>query len=214
VGLFIALRFFERRDLRFREHDAVLRHFRLQRLEPMLHRRQVMALPHTAHPGWRDRQATLAQFAGDPQLAPGRLFDRKLHHGPLNVRQSTVLQARLAPADLLQRQLATFVIELFEPIEAVPTVAHHLARSAHITELLRQLQKPHLGPDNLLFLCHHMVSAAAGGQAAVPISAQNRNPPTSSYLRKPTNAVRLKRCFQNLAARLAAMNVQAVVSRA
>ena len=192
MGLFVALRLFQRRDLRFREHDAVLRHFRLQRLEPMLHRRQVVALPHTAHTGWRDRQAALAQFVGHPQLAPGRLFDRKVHHRPLNVRRGTVLQARLAPADLLQRQLATFVIELFETIEAVPTVAHHLARSAHIAELLRQLQKPHLGPDNLLFLCHRMVSAAAaGGQVAVPISAQNRNPPTGSYLRKPTNTVRL-----------------------
>src|SRR5437868_710316 len=68
------------------------------------------------------------------------------------------LQDRLAPADLLQCQLAAFVVQLLEPIEAVPAVAHHLAGLADIAELFGQLQQTHLHPDNLLLLRHVVVS--------------------------------------------------------
>src|SRR5262249_56977288 len=65
-----------------------------------------------------------------------------------------VLQHRLAPADLLQRQLATFVVQLFEPVEAVPAVAHHFAGLANITKLLGQLEQTNLRSDDLLILRH------------------------------------------------------------
>src|SRR5205814_4081645 len=69
------------------------------------------------------------------------------------------------PADLLQCQLAAFVVQLLEPIEAVPAVPHHLAGLANIAELLGQLQQTHLHPDNLLLLRHVVVSVSAGGRA-------------------------------------------------
>jgi hypothetical protein len=86
----------------------------------------------------------------------------------LDLDRGAVLQDRLAPADLLQRQLAAFVVELLEAIEAVPTVAHHLAGLAHVAKLLRQFQQADLRPDDLLCLRHVAVSVAAGGRAAVP----------------------------------------------
>ena len=36
------------------------------------------------------------------------------------------------PADLLQGQLAAFVVQFLEPIKAVATVAHHLAGLADV----------------------------------------------------------------------------------
>jgi hypothetical protein len=70
----------------------------------------------------------------------GGLLDRERNDGVFDVLRHAVLQHRLLAADLLQCQLATFVVELLEPIEAVATVAHHLAGLADITELLGQLQ--------------------------------------------------------------------------
>jgi len=45
-------------QLRLRKQDAVLRHLRFERLEAVLHRGEIMALPNAAHPRRRDRQAT------------------------------------------------------------------------------------------------------------------------------------------------------------
>src|SRR5215831_7610646 len=84
-----------------------------------------VTLPHAAYPGGRDRQAPTLQHFGHSHLAPGRLLDRQIDRCLFDFRRGAVLQYRLAPADLLQRQLAAFVIQLLEAIEAVPTVAHH-----------------------------------------------------------------------------------------
>ena len=62
-----------------------------------------------------------------------------------------VAQDRLLAGDLLQRDLAAFVVELLEAVEAVAAVAHHLAGLADIAELLRKLQQANLSTDNLLF---------------------------------------------------------------
>jgi hypothetical protein len=61
--------------------------------------------------------------------APGlwALLDRHRDDCLLDFRGGAVLQHRLAAADLLQRQLAAFVVELLEAVEAVAAVAHHLA---------------------------------------------------------------------------------------
>src|SRR4029453_18268155 len=48
-------------------------------------------------------------------------------HRLLDLRRCTVLQDRLSATDLLQRQLAAFVVELLEAVEAVAAVSHHLA---------------------------------------------------------------------------------------
>src|SRR6516162_2816018 len=82
------------------------------------------------------------------------MSDRHRDYRLLDFRGGAVLHHRLAPADLLQRQLAAFVVELLEAVEAVAAVAHHFAGLADITELLGQLQQPELGSDDLLFLGH------------------------------------------------------------
>ena len=47
-------------------------------------------------------------------------------------------------------------------------------------ELLGQFQQPDLRPDDLLVLCHAVVSVAADGRATVPDQGENRVPPTGS----------------------------------
>src|SRR5204863_8797007 len=102
----------------------------------------------------RDRLAALFELVRYPDLTPARLLDRQFHHRRLNRRIHPVGQDRLRAADLLQRQLAAFVVELLEPVKAVPAITHHLAGLAHIAELLGQLQQSDLGPDHLLCLRH------------------------------------------------------------
>ena len=90
----------------------VLRHLGFERLEAVFHRRQIMPLPHAAHPGRRDRQAAPLQRLRHPHLAPGRLLDGQANHRLFDLDRRTVLQDRLLAADLLQRQLAAFVVEM------------------------------------------------------------------------------------------------------
>src|SRR4051794_4094366 len=71
-----------------------------------------------------------------------------------HVRLGSVLQTRLTPADLLQRQLATLLIQFLEPVEAIPRVAHHLASLRNTPEHLRKLQKAHFVLDDLLIHVH------------------------------------------------------------
>jgi hypothetical protein len=75
MGLFLCLGLLHGRDLRFRQDRACLSHLGLQRLQPLRHVFEVMALPHAAHAEGRDDQAALAQFVGDTRLAPGWLLD-------------------------------------------------------------------------------------------------------------------------------------------
>jgi hypothetical protein len=64
------------------------------------------------------------------------------------LRRGAVFQDWFAPADLLQGQLAAFIVELLKAVKAVAAVAHHLTGLADprfrgeraIAELLGQLQ--------------------------------------------------------------------------
>jgi hypothetical protein len=96
--------------------------------------------------------AELAKLIGDADLAVGRSFQRELDNDPLAFRRRAVLQNRFAPRQLLQRQFAAGVVEFLEAVEAVAAVAHHFAGLADVAKLLGQLQKPHLGADDFLFL--------------------------------------------------------------
>src|SRR3954466_1124646 len=49
---------------------------------------------------------------------------RQLHDRLFDVRLGAVLQTRLAPADLLQCQLATLLVQFLEAVETIPRVAH------------------------------------------------------------------------------------------
>jgi hypothetical protein len=131
-----AMRLLQRLQLRFGQQHAILRHLGLERLRPLAGGLQVVALPDAAHACGRDRHPLPFQRLRHPQLAPGRLLDGEHYDRLLDLDWGAVLQHRLAAADLLQRELAAFVVELLEPIKAVPGIAHHLAGLRHVAELL------------------------------------------------------------------------------
>src|SRR5207237_8119302 len=91
-----------------------------------------------------------------------------------DVRRRPGLQDRLAAADLLQRQLAAFVVQLLEPIKAVAAVPHHLAGLADIAELLGQFQEPDLRSDDLLFLGHSVISVPPEGGSRSQLGCEPR----------------------------------------
>ena len=53
MGLFLALGLLQRGQLALGQHQAFLRHFGFERLEPLLHRLQIMTLPNPANAGRR-----------------------------------------------------------------------------------------------------------------------------------------------------------------
>src|ERR1700730_11119652 len=93
-------------------------------------------------------------FVGDADLAEGRLLHRKFNDPLRDLGRGPVRQDRLLAADLLQRQLAAFVIEILEAVEAIAAIAEHLAGLAHIAKLPGELQQAHLSLDNFLVLRH------------------------------------------------------------
>ena len=149
-----ALGLLQRGELAFRQHQAFLGDLGLEGLEPLLHRLKIMALPDAANASRRDRMPELAKLVGDADLAVRRPVQRKLDDDRLDLGRRAVLQDRLAPRQLLQRQFAAGVIKLLETIETVAAIAHHFAGLADVAELLGQLQQPNLGADDLLFLGH------------------------------------------------------------
>ena len=85
LTLFKTARLFQRDHLRLGQHQALLGALGFQRLEPLGHGLQVVALPHAAHAGGRYGQPTFPQFVGDANLPEGRLFDGKGDDGVLNL---------------------------------------------------------------------------------------------------------------------------------
>src|SRR3954452_6450187 len=108
-------------------------------------------------PRWR--------LVGDPDLAEGGLLKRQREDQRLNLGRRPVGQKRLAPRQLLERQLASGLVEILEAIEAVARVAHHLAGLAHVAELPGELQQAQLGADDLLFLGHDRCPLERRGRA-------------------------------------------------
>src|ERR687898_409412 len=102
---------------------------------------------------------------GDLDLAKGGLLKRQSKDQRLNLGRRAVGQKRLAPRQLLKRQLASGLVEILEAIEAVARVAHHLAGLTHVAELPGELQQANFGPDDLLFLCHDQCPLERRGRA-------------------------------------------------
>ena len=132
--------------------------------------------------------AALAQLVGDPHLAVGRELQRQLDDQRLHLGRRPVRQKRLAPAQLLQRHLAAGLVELLEAIEAVPRIAHHLAGLAHVPELLRELQQPHLRTNDLLVLGH--VDVLQNAEAGRSTTLNRSTPGLGSHLSFATLSVR------------------------
>ena len=184
VRFLLGLGLLERHHLRLGEQHPFLGGLGFQCLQPLLHGFQIVPLPNTAHPRRRNRHRFLFQFVRHPHLAEGRLFHGHLHHRSLDLYRHTVLQHRLAPGNLLQRQLAAFLVELLEAIEAVAAVAHYPAGLAHIPQLLGQLQ--HAGLRSNHFLClRHLPSPSVRG--------------LRRSVRRPEPSVRLSRSYYTIA---------------
>src|SRR6516162_4153514 len=88
------------------------------------------------------------------------------------------------------RQLAAFVVQLLEPVKAVAAVPHHLASVAHIAELLGQFEQTDLRPDDLLFLCHIVISVPPAGGSRSQLGVRTATRPPAPF-GKPTTTVRL-----------------------
>ena len=82
------------------------------------------------------------------------MVPRHLHDGVLDLGSHTILEERFLSRDFLQRGLASGLIELLEPIETIPAIAHQLAGLRDIPELLGQFQNTHLRLDYLLLGRH------------------------------------------------------------
>jgi hypothetical protein len=154
MRLFLALDPLEGDQLRLGENPPLLRNFRFQRFETLLHRGEVVADPHTAHAGRRDRPPLLGELVGHSVLAPRRLIDRHRDDQLFEIARDPVAQIRLASADLAQRVLATRLIQLFEPIEAVAAVPHDLAGLGHVSQLLGEIKDADFGLDDFLLSRH------------------------------------------------------------
>src|SRR6516162_2541523 len=83
-----------------------------------------------------------------------------------------------------------FVVQLLEPVEAVAAVPHHLASVAHIAELLGQFEQTDLRPDDLLFLCHIVISVPPAGGSRSQLGVRTATRPPAPF-GKPTTTVRL-----------------------
>src|SRR5271169_2349313 len=139
-----------------------------------------MALPDPTNASRRERMAKLAQLVGDADLAISRPVQRKLDDDRFDLGRRAVLQDRLAPRQLLQRQFAAGFVKLLEAIETVARIAHHFASLADIAELPGQLQKPNLSADDFLFLGHDRCPfepPRPGRCAPRPLRARPRLPP-------------------------------------
>src|SRR5439155_4440404 len=194
MRLLVGLGLLERGDLRLGQQDALLRHLGFERRQAVLDRGQIVTQPHAAHAGGRNRQAAPLQRLRYAHLTPGGLIDRQSDHRLFDLNRRAVLQHRLTAADLLQCQLAAFIVELLEAIEAVAAVPHHLASLADIAELLGELQQSDLRPNDLLLLCHFVISVPPKGGSRSQLRVRNRAPPSGSF-RKPTTTVRFSSSY-------------------
>src|SRR4029078_6407762 len=104
------------------------------------------------------------------------------------LRRRAVLQNRVAPFQLLQRQFAARLVKLLEPVEAVARVAHHLAGLADIAELPGQLQQPNFGANDLLLFGHRQCPSKRRGRALCHPTAPR---PASALASAMTPSVRL-----------------------
>src|ERR1700757_2190024 len=83
-----------------------------------------------------------------------------------SISWGAILQDGLLAADLLQRQLAAFLVKLLKAVKAVSRITHHLAGLANIAELLGKLQQANLGSNDLLLLGHIGVLLKTPGRGA------------------------------------------------
>jgi hypothetical protein len=84
--------------------QALLSALGFECLETLVHVLKVVALPHAAHAGGRDRKSALPQLVGDAQLTEDGLLNGERNDGVFDLLWHAIFQHGLLAADLLQRQ--------------------------------------------------------------------------------------------------------------
>jgi hypothetical protein len=79
MHFFVGLRLVQRHDLRLRQHQPLLGHLRLPRLEPVAQGLHIMPEPDTTHPRRRDGRGLFPELIGHTNLTPRRLDHRPSH---------------------------------------------------------------------------------------------------------------------------------------
>ncbi len=148
VRLFLGLGLLEGRHLRLVQDYPLLLDFGRKCFQPLLECLQIVAQPNGAHASLRDHDAFLAKLVGNAHLSESRVLKRHLHDGVLDMFLHAVLDHGLAARYLLQCKLASLFVQLLEAVEAVAAVAHYLAGSRHVAQLLGQLKKPQFVLDD------------------------------------------------------------------
>lgn len=77
-----------------------------------------MTQPDRAHAGGRNKDATLAQFIADPDLAVGRILDSVFDNGILSFQIDAIFQVR-RPAWPLQQSLDATIKTITIPVSCV-----------------------------------------------------------------------------------------------
>jgi DDE superfamily endonuclease len=113
-----------------------------------------------------------------PHLAPGWLLDGDIHHRPLDLRLRPVLQAGLAPADLLKGNLAALLVQLLKPIKAVAAVAIILQAWLTLPSCFASSKRPALAR---MIFCSLVISWSPSPPVGGPRS-QSRCEPHPAHL--------------------------------
>jgi len=95
VRLLVRLGLLQRGKLAFCQDQALLGHLGLKRFEALLHRLEIVALPHPAHARRRDGVPLLAYLVGDPDLAKGGLLQGQRDESRLDLGRRAVRQQGL-----------------------------------------------------------------------------------------------------------------------
>lgn len=112
--------------------QPILRNASRKCLQALRERLQVMTQPNRACTGRGDKCAPFAQLVRHTGLPKSRLFEGESHYCSFNGRINAIAQVWLLARKLLQRRFPARIVQLFEPIEAIPAEPHHLACVGHI----------------------------------------------------------------------------------
>jgi len=133
------------------------------RLDPLLHRLQVVAQPHAATPAGETTSPRLRSSLATRAWPKAGCSIASAHNGVLDWFFNTGFLRLISAVPARPR-----LVDLLEPVEAVAAVTHHLASLADVAELLGELQQSNLAVDDLLFGGHRVLQVAEAGRFATP----------------------------------------------
>jgi len=110
--------------------------FFFQRLQTFLECFEPMSYPDRAHATWRHKDTVLFESVGDTYLPQSRILQSHFQNRFCYNRIHSILWVWLTPAQFAQALFPLLIVQLLEPVEAIPGIAHNLAGFTHISQLL------------------------------------------------------------------------------